>query len=415
MHEGLAIAPLASSTNTVVISSKDPADIRPSVLDFKVVGASTDESEVSLTQATVGSGPYKVVSIQEDQNKIIKEVTFGRFANSSINTPYIKYITIVLYGNSKEAQDDFINKKIDFVSSVADVPFMDQVKQHGGIVASTSSTSENFVVFINQKNNENLKVKEFRKYLNNSIDRQKLTTTLFPGLAEPVSHIAGTGTISNSTTTNQLEKAGFILGNGVLYVQTKESKQDSKKPVTLELLTVNTTDMQKTAEFLAQEWKQKGIDVTIKTIEKNELPDALKEKNFDLLLFGFNVASNDGYYSFFHSSQTGFPKLNISSYASKKVDTIVTSLKSTTDTQKTQELLLSLAAEMDNDIPVIFLYKPVVTSFYYGSRLTPVLPASVTHNNDVYQNTESWYVEKERVFKFMNESKLTKILEMYIN
>lgn len=429
--EHISIEKISDNQFKFILKEKDEEILEkltfPILPNTSQINPTTIEEEISstkLSETTIGSGPFKIEKIIKKDNDIIESIQFKRFDDKSPKAAYLQNLTVYFFGNEAEAVNSLEKGQISVLSGAHGKSIEDMET-----VSSTMNT--NFVLFINQKGNENLKSKDFRKILSDGIDRESLVNSLFTSSAMPVSNILSTNT-SSSTKENlstKLEKTGFYFENGLLYKGTKKSKQESGSakttsetdtqnqksatPIKLNLLTKNSEDMLRTAEFIKSEWQKIGIEINIKTVENNELASVLKEKDFDIFLFGFNVSDSKDYYSFFHSSQITYPKLNISGYANKKVDSYLEQLKKTNTKEEEATILEKLTLELDTDTPIIFLYKPLFTIYYNSSKAKISLPKNLTKKEDKYADVENWYVKSEKVFIFFKENKFIKNLEMY--
>lgn len=116
--------------------------------------------------------------------------------------------------------------------------------------------------------------------------------------------------------------------------------------------------------YLQENWQKAGIKLNIELYDVATLQEKISAKDYDLLLFGQGLGYNLDLYGFWHSTQAGEGGLNLSNYKSFAVDTMIEQIRATFDEDEKDALLKKMAGIIQDDIPAIFLYRPV---YYYAS------------------------------------------------
>ncbi|NDE68084.1 hypothetical protein EB052_00590, partial [bacterium] len=167
------------------------------------------------------------------------------------------------------------------------------------------------------------------------------------------------------------------------------------------IATADAPELKQTAEFVRQEWRSIGVDVTVKVFESGDLTqDIIRQRKYDALLFGEVIGKDLDLYAFWHSSQRIAPGLNLSMYVNAKTDKLLEDARKTSD----ESIRLSKYAEFESlvkaDIPAIFLYSP---NFIYivPERLRGLSLNQVTTAWDRWNDVNEWYITTDSVWKFM--------------
>ena len=82
--------------------------------------------------------------------------------------------------------------------------------------------------------------------------------------------------------------------------------------------------------------------------------------NFDLLLVFWNLPSNPDQYYFWHSTQIGLKKSNISNYKNVKIDLLLEQGRNTIDLREREKIYQEFQKIIQDDPPALFLYYPFV-------------------------------------------------------
>jgi ABC-type transport system substrate-binding protein len=79
--------------------------------------------------------------------------------------------------------------------------------------------------------------------------------------------------------------------------------------------------MKKVAEMVKVDWAKIGVTANIAIYDVSDLnQNIIKDRDFQVLLFGAITETPSDLYAFWHSSQRTYPGLNISNYVSKELD-----------------------------------------------------------------------------------------------
>ncbi len=123
-------------------------------------------------------------------------------------------------------------------------------------------------------------------------------------------------------------------------------------------------EMNTVLNYLEENWSKAGIKLNIELYDPTTLQEKIAQRDYDLLLFGQSLGYNLDLYGYWHSTQTGENGLNLSNYKSFSVDTLIEAIRESFDDEEKEAKLKRMAEIIKEDIPAIFLYRPV---YYYAS------------------------------------------------
>jgi peptide/nickel transport system substrate-binding protein len=400
---------IAENDSTIIFRLDKPYPLFLQELDFPIIPF---EYSPVLSVNLNGSGPFKISNILKNEDGSLQEIQLTNFLDKKPKPAYLQNYSIKFFTNEEALTEAWKKGELTLVSDLRN-SLLSQLKDKNSEISTTTMSSE-FVLFLNQTKNENLKSTTFRRYISQNISRQQLVDQVFGGLGSAIGNLNSTSTIL--VTADDLAKAGFSLEEGKLFYKTKSEKDDksttTKVQVSIKISTLATPELQSTLVLLKQNLESLGIQVNTEVITQDKLSEVLKERNFDVFLFGFFVPSPSAYYNFFHSSQVGYPKLNLSGYANKDVDDILEKMKEQNQIND-QESLSKLFNVLDQDMPVIFLYRPYFTALH-NKDLKIILPVQINNIRDRYQFVTDWYTDTEKVFSIFQNSALAKFIETKI-
>jgi len=176
------------------------------------------------------------------------------------------------------------------------------------------------------------------------------------------------------------------------------SNPETLQPLKITLATINQPQLIKTADILKQQWQKIGFEVILNVLELSELKTIIKDRNYDVLLYGQATGYQIDLYPFWHSSQINDPGLNFSSYQNKDVDTLIKEARETTDYEKKQKTLEKIQEKIIQDIPAIFLYSRDYI-YWASENIIGIESSKIIDPAKRFANITNWYIKTKRVFK----------------
>ncbi len=365
-------------------------------------------SSLANSEPKVGSGPYRISSVEKDADGIPVSYTLKPFEEYALGTPYISKIELKFFGDESAALDAYEKEEIDSFITPSPDNTKDFNLDRSMVIESTLPRT--FAVFLNQSQAPIFLEHEVRQALEMTISKDVIVSEVLNGYGVPVDSplpypFFNTEATHHSTSTPEerlkkaqalLEKAGWKKNVDGYYE--KKAKKETV-PLAFSLSTTNASDLVKTALILKDQWKKLGAKVDIKVFEQGDLnQNVLQPRKYQAFLFGEVVGRNLDLYSFWHSSERNHPGLNMALYANSKADTLLENARSASSTKAQKDLLIKFDDEIQKDIPAFFLYAPDII-YLYPKKIQNVTFKNITEQNERFGDIEKWYIETENIWK----------------
>ena len=281
-----------------------------------------------------------------------------------------------------------LKKEIDGFSPVLieDVDFFESKKN---IQIASLYLPRYYAVFLNLKN-PLFNQKEIRQALDSAIPRQELITEILKKQAFP---------LDGPFTPGFLEEA-FNPSPEYSLKEAKEVIEQLEPDQRTFILSIpDNLELIRVANYLAICWEKIGISVELQILPLAALEkEIIQTRSYDALLFGEIIGQDPDLFSFWHSSQTTDPGLNLSAYQNKDLDALLEKTRQTFDEEQRLNDLKTIQSILFEDKPALFLYNP----FYLY-----ILPQKVKGYNIQYANLpsekfadiENWYLNTKRILK----------------
>lgn len=351
----------------------------------------------------VGNGPFRFVSFDTKKNGFITRYTLRANEQYGGAQPYLDEFVFRFYSDEGALIDDFNSGALDGVGGLYPDTIDRLVRRHQ---LFSLSMPRYYAVFFNQFTHPALKDPDVRAAMKLAINKDDIIAQVFRGAATSVRGpllptMAGYKESLYPADVFSLEEASSTLGArgwqaGADGVRTHTT---IKETLSLELIIPQgNAFLAKTAELLRDSWGKVGIALTIRSLPSSEMNDAIRTRNYQMLLFGNVFGRSTDLYSFWHSSERFYPGLNLSLYENRTVDSLIESVRKTIEQEKRARDWDTLQTTIIRDAPAIFLYSPHY--FYVTSpRLQGFEESVAPLASDRFDRVEHWYVHTKRVLK----------------
>lgn len=353
----------------------------------------------------VGAGPYKVSSIKQDANGIPRYYELKSFSKYINGKPYLDKIFLRFYDNENSLIHALKSGNVDNINSISPENAASLVND--GYDVSRISIPRVFGIFFNQNKAPILANKTVVSAMDLAIDKQSIVNTVLYGYGTPLSgpRPKDTESMQDRATSIQeanamLDKAGYVMGED----GTREKKTTDKNSTKTERLSfsISTADIQelKDAAFqIRDDLSEVGISVDVRIYDVGTLnQNIIHERDYDSLLFGELITSDQDMFAFWHSSQRLSPGLNVSMYTNTNIDTMLESLQTAKDQSKIKELSNKVSSTIISDKPAIFLYTP---SFIYVKNDDVVEGKEKTilrSSSNRFDLVTTWYKNMDKIW-----------------
>jgi len=366
----------------------------------------------------VGTGAYKFKSLIKNKNGNIKSFNLAR-NDAYYETPgYIDELTFKFNQTFEQAVESLNNKSVEGISYLP--------KEIRGRIINNRNLNFNLLqlpqytaAFFNYRNNPVLKDVAIRKLLSHDVNKEKIVNEILNAEAKIIDSpvLAGSLGFTEDFTKfpfnpeyakAELEKAGWVLSDYKKVTKVAEGSEATateeypyqvrkKKDNYLEfnLTTVNQPENVAIAKELQKDWQQIGAKINLVVVDTNKIQDTLKNRDYEILLYGQILGFDPDPYPFWHSNQEAYPGLNLTSLNNPTIDTLLDDARKTADEGKRAAKYSEFQKLLAESAPAIFLFNPTYTypqnkkiKGFNTERL--ILPANR------FNQISSWYIKTQR-------------------
>ncbi len=351
----------------------------------------------------VGTGPFEYSDFEKDSGGMI--LSYKLIANQDYfgEKPYIKSMNFEFYPDEDSMIEAYNNKQIFAMSSISPEKLNNIKSKRSANIISTN-LPRYFAVFFNQQKSKALADKDVRKALSFATNRKEITDKVFDGQGKEVLSPISVGTFKVADEIKKydfdpekakkiLDDAGWKMGDGGFRL---------KDGQTLEF-TIVTTDwpqLVQTADILKSQWEAVGVRVNIDSESVGDIQqNFIRPREYEIFLFGQSwLTAEPDPYSFWHSSQTKDPGLNLSLYSNSDADKILDKLRVETNEEKRIDLYKKFQQTVTDDIPAIFLYSPNYL-YVVNKKIQGIEISSLVSADERFAGVAKWYMKTKRVRK----------------
>ena len=193
-------------------------------------------------------------------------------------------------------------------------------------------------------------------------------------------------------------------GNGVVKASTIKKLNEvcfvipgEKIEMSFVLKTTNHPLLVSVAEKIKEQWEKQGIKIEIKTFDTNSIKKVLRDRDFDILLFGKKLGGILNPIPFWHSSQRVDPGLNLSLYQNTKADTLMEKSRISYNEEDRSSIFEELEALIIEDAPTIPLYR---SSYIYvtNNNLKGFTVEKIAEPSKRFVSINNWYIKEKRIY-----------------
>ncbi|MFA5945630.1 MAG: peptide ABC transporter substrate-binding protein [Patescibacteria group bacterium] len=372
--------------------------VLPSQVWSNIPASAAGLAELNLKP--IGSGPFRFEKLTKDNLGTLRSITLTKNKNFYRGVPYLDTLQLKFYSSTDELPNLLRNKNIE---GAVTVPFTEASKlaDDHSLSVLRPSIPEYTAAFFNLKSTGAVADQNVRKALDQSLDRQKLldatgghgapiTSLLLPGMTGAPSSVPGPD-IAGAVAS--LETSGYKLTDG------NAVRIKGDKPLAIAISYTETAELTLAANELKRQWELLGASVNLLGMSSDELQtNALRNRNFDVLLASELYGAFPDPYPYWHSSQATSPGLNVTGFANRTADDAMNIIRTNPNEVKRNEAFLALSKLLTDGHVAAFLYQPsyvyVTTSEMKGVDISRInLPA------DRFSNINLWYKKTKAVFK----------------
>lgn len=344
----------------------------------------------------VGSGPYMVTDPAETFNDGRMQITLTRSPNYYSDPAEVEFLRLTVFPTMDELMADVNSVNAVVKVSGSSIQDFEDNKRFSLIKYELPQYT---AVFMNMES-KFLKEKSVRLALQKAVDKSKMIGKSLDKIVVDTPLME----LNQQQWEYQpsVEQAEGALKDAHYRYELADTEQkgprtnDDSEPLKLNLIvrlyeegTYQFEDTKKVVSFLQKTWEEIGVAIEVEFLPSEDLNKRITSREYDLLLVGQNLGYNLDTYSYWHSTQAGPLGQNLSNYKSFQVDSLIEDIRSTFDPEKREKKLEELASRFKDDIPAIFLYRPVYY-YAYDGKVQGVSMQNVVFPSDRFDGIVKW-------------------------
>ncbi len=341
----------------------------------------------------IGTGPYTVKDMQETKEGTPEKYTLSRNTHY-IHETYIQEIVLYFYETSEDQMRALKKGIITSAYGISPERMYDINIDKYSI--NSNKLPRIFSLFLNPKKQIHLTL-NIRSAIDKLIDKQKIIDEVFVGYATPTSSPLGTedrplGPSSREEAHALIQLDGWQRNAAGIY--TKRFTNNVEEELHFSISVPNLEETEAIAEHIQNQLREEGIVVTIKSYDENTLnQEVIRTRDFESLLFGYELEKPSDLFAFWHSSQINDPGLNIALLEDSILDAKLTELR--TNGKGSIAEIEKIITEKKH---VVFLYSP---SFIYltPKNISPYFE-KITQSHDRFNKIPLWFKNTHHVWNF---------------
>ncbi len=366
------------------------SDIKPS--NFSL-------SELNLKP--IGSGPYRFASlVKSDLGTIItyKLVAWDQYY---AGRPPIDKIEFKFYGSEDELITAFNENKIDNFGTLSGEN-VSKLKFKSRVTLEQLKMPRYFALFFNQTESVPLADKNVRLALNEATDRIEIINKDLGGNAFLINSPMMGGILDINTNVPQYDfdaaKATSVLKASGWTPNSDGILVKGKQIFEFKITTSTWPELVSVANQIREQWERIGAKVTVEALPISQLQQVIKDRSYQIILFGQIMNTDPDPYTLWHSSQRQGLGLNLALYKNDTADRLLEEARQTLNPLERMQKYDEFQKVLIADIPAVFLYSP---HYLYGlSRDIHGFDASIIPTpSDRFADIQNWYIETSRKFK----------------
>ena len=368
-------------------------------------------SELNLKP--IGSGPYMFKKLQKDSSGRIRLYELESNNKFYAQEPFIEKIQFKFYESEDALVEAFNKSEFDNLSFVSSKN-LNKVKFKQRLNIEEVKMPRYFGLFFNQNQSKILSDKNIRLALTHSINKESLVNNVLGGkgvvidspmigLVFSSEQVIKKYDYNKDLAKELLDKNGWLASpkpsaehgdkideNGV--------RIKNEEKLAIKLTTSTWPELAEVAKQIKKQWLEVGVDIQIEMLPTPELQQAIKERNYQMLLFGEILSLDPDPFSLWHSSQKRDPGLNLALYDNSSADKLLEEARTTIDTTDRMKKYREFQNLVIEDVPAIFLYSPYYL-YAHSKKIKGYENSIIAIPSDRLLNIEKWYVETKRVWR----------------
>ncbi len=321
-------------------------------------------SQFNTTQP-IGAGPFEwsdVELVNSGKQDGEQRVGLKPFPQYHAGKPKLDGFVIRTYVSQDRLVEDFKAKVVNALVGFDQIP--EALEDRDDIQTYSSTLTAETMSFF-KTDSELLKDVKVRQALARSVDIKTVLSALgYPATVadSPLLHgQVGYDPALKQQGFDQAEAVRLLDEAGWKQSTSGETRQKDGKPLTLQMVAQSTPDLARVSAELQKAWRAVGVEVNVSLLEDVVLQDTIRDRSYDVLLYGISVGADPDVFAYWHSTQfdvRSASRLNFSNYKSAAADKALEAARSRSDASLRAAKYKPFLQAWRTDVPALALYQP---------------------------------------------------------
>lgn len=344
----------------------------------------------SLNESSLlGSGPFQISKIEDLKNAttrvLLEPNSFWRKELPDINQ-------IEFFINEDENQLLKIQNKINSFPDIKPI-FKDNLDQKQ--YSFTDYTKSQYTALFLNTENQILRKQPIRNAIQAATDKSSLQSKFQNKkvVSLPIFQFQNLTNIPEANLLNvrlDLENQGYTLNGENIYENDNEQLRFKLTVPKYETNQTKSEEIEKLAKFLKDNYADVGIMIDLEILSDSQFSQALATKDYDMILLGQDLGKDFDLFPYWHSSQSGEGRYNLSNYQNPITDSILEKIRSINNQDQQRDLIQDINAQIYQDTPAIFLYTDIHTFAFDNKVKNRNILTNYSSSPQRFFNIETW-------------------------
>jgi len=351
-------------------------------------------AESTFNQKPVGTGPYRVVSIDQEQAILKAEPRYH------LGAPPINEIQLRFYPDSSSAAVAVVRGEAQGIllgSGTSEDDF-DAVSAINGFRAISGNRSAYTMLYLNNEAPP-FNDKRVRQAVLAAVDTDAIIGDLLGGRAVRASSPIPPGTWAFNP---ELEPVSRDQGEARRLLEEAEwtlpENGDVRTRNGVELRITLMTDKDELRGALAETISEHLANIGIAAVVVREEPSTLVRnflipREYQAAIYGLDPGPDPDPYPAWHSSQATDSGRNLAAYVSEDADAMMEEARRTKDLGERQRLYYSFQQLFRDDVPSVVLYYPVNT-YFVSEQVGGIQLGTLFNGASRFRNVQGWSIKE---------------------
>lgn len=175
--------------------------------------------------------------------------------------------------------------------------------------------------------------------------------------------------------------------------------ESTENKLEFNLKTTNYSILSKVAENIQKQFEKIGVKVNVETYDNSQIKQIIRERDYDMILFGEKLMSMPNLLPYFHSTQIFDPGLNLSLWQNEKADELLLKIRSyynfednlITDLKDFEKIFFE-------ENPAILLYSPNYI-YHISPKIKGFQGEKLITPAERFNNIQNLFIKTKKIWK----------------